>query len=134
MKKTNHLDLLKTAKAVETSSAKGGAEIISVSITNNVNGKRITLSKTLYSCLGQPETLQFAINSDAKVLIIGENLPNTNKSYSVSNKTRGIVYNASLVEFVTREFELDFSEVTSMTFRDVILEKVDDVNVAFVQF
>jgi len=134
MDKSKYLTMLKTAKAVETSSAKGGAEVISVSITNNVNGKRITLSKTLYSCLGQPETLQFAVNSNEKILIIGENLPNTNKSYNVSNKTRGIVYNASLVEFVTREFELDFSEVTSMTFRDVILEKVDDINIAFVQF
>ena len=122
MEKSKYLTMLKTATAVKTNSKKGGTEVISVSITNHVNGKRLTLSKALYSCLGQPKTLQFAVNSNENVLIIGEKLMDEEVSYRVSNKTRGIVYNASLVEFVTEEFNLDFSEVSSMTFRNITLD------------
>lgn len=127
-------EILKNAKGIENENVKGGKNVISFSVTNNQNGKRVTLSQGLYKCLGCPEELKFSVNEEAKVVVCSEDLPNITKSFKVSGKSKGIIYNAALVESITSAMNIDFSGCTSTTFRDIEFEKIDDINVAFIQF
>ena len=128
------LNKIKKSKAIEVETTAGGKNVISLSLTNNDNGKRVTLSPGLYKCLGCPKSLQFAINEDDKELFIAEKLFDDGKTYMVSGKGKGILYNAALVELITKTMDVDFSSCTSKTFRDIEIEKIDDVNVACVKF
>lgn len=128
-------EVLKNATEVTAfSNTRGGSNVNSFSLTNNTNGKRGTFSPNLFQNLGEPDKLMFLISKEDKVIIVGSKLPNCKNTYHVSNKGRGIVYNASLVEQITKELDLDFSKCTSITTRKITIEKFDDVNIAFVQF
>ncbi len=130
----NKQEILRKAKALETENLQGGKNIISFSVTNNENGKRVTLSQGLYKCLGCPDKLKFGVSEEDRVVICSSDLPEATQSYNVSGKSKGIIYSSSLVKSITDAMDIDFTSCTSKTFRNVELEKINDVNVAFIQF
>ena len=126
-------EILANAEAINVSSKKGGKSIKSVSLVFCDNGKRLTLSKSLFEALGKPEFIKLAADVGNGFLIIAPDTDEAGNKYSVSNKGKGIVYNAALVKYITVIFDLDFSERTSMSFDNVKVKSINGIMTAFVK-
>ncbi len=126
-------EILANAKAINVSNKKGGKSTHSISLVLCENGKRLTMSKSLYEELGNPDLINLADDVEHGYLIIAESIEGADNNYSVSNKGKGIVYNAALVEYIANAFELDFSERTSMSFCNVKIKKIKDTMTAFIK-
>ena len=53
-------------------------------------------------------------------------------SYRFSNSKDHIVYNAALVQFLAETFDLDYTQRTSISFRDIEFSNIEDINVAII--
>jgi hypothetical protein len=74
--------------------------------------------------LGSPKKLQFVADDD--YLIIGPKIPYSTESVRFSSGTGvNIIYDAGFVHYLSSQFNLDFSERTSMAFKDVELDTQD---------
>ena len=105
---------LQTARAV---TGKSGTLGISV-VNTERNGKRVKLTMALFDALGSPKSLQFVCDGDN--LIIGPKIPHCTVSVKFSSGTgANIIYDAGFVQYLTKQFNLDFSARTSIAFRDV---------------
>ena len=105
------------SKSRSTSRVSLDSGILSV-INSKENGKRITLSKELLEKLNNPEQLQFAFANDA--IAIGEELLDSETYFYVKTSgKKGIVYASGLVNEITKEFSLDFSDRVCITFYEV---------------
>lgn len=118
------------------SSSKGLERVVAregvMSIVNAKTGKRVVLSKDLLDKIQVNEKVQFSFNDG--VLAIGNNLPNNDNFFSVKpGKSKGNIYSAGLVEEITEQYSLDFSNRTSMTFDDVEYIEDTDLRVAIVK-
>lgn len=119
-------DVLKTAKVVNLSNSKGGNSVKSFSIVNSNNGKRVAFSLSLLEELSSPKTLEFATDTKNRKLYVAENLGGNFKSQEIKYGGKGIIYNSTLVEEITKAFELDFSNKTSVSFRDIDVDEDED--------
>lgn len=98
---------------IRATSNKGGFSVVKAQ-----TGNRATIAKQGYEHLGKPCTLQFAFSDTS--IIIGANLPNNDNDFNVKDSNgKAIVYSTPLVTEIAEEFELDFSNRTSMTFSDI---------------
>ncbi|MCM3625640.1 hypothetical protein M4D70_26085 [Brevibacillus borstelensis] len=130
-----HEETTKTDKPVETeeeetclsdfspSSSNGashrtaGAGVISI-IKTTKNGNRITLASEVNQEIGEPERVQIAFTE--REIAIAEELPNNDNYFMVKKqKSKGVIYSASLVKEITERFGLDFSDKVSITFHKV---------------
>ena len=113
-----------TEKDFVSAGRKGGSGGSSLNVVNSPNnGKRVKLSNTLHETLGSPTALQVA--HDGSNLIIGAKIPGAKKSFKFSpGKGTTIIYNSSLVLWLTRVFNLDFvtDDRVSRSFSDVTFE------------
>lgn len=108
--------------------SKGGFGVI-----NAPTGKRVTLTKKIYSKLKEPEAVQVAL-LDEEVLI-GEVIPNCKESHLVRQTSNGggvCIYCAGLVKAITEKYQLDFSDCSSMTFSDIEYCRQDGKRIAVV--
>ncbi|MCT4508654.1 MAG: hypothetical protein N4A48_07815, partial [Tepidibacter sp.] len=113
------------AKSVSVSKDITDAGVISI-INSKSNGKRISLSKELMDKLDNPSRVQFAFSENS--IAIGVGFLDEVPDYKINeSKTKGLIYASKLVEEITEEFELDFSDRTSITFHDV--EYIDEENI-----
>ena len=126
-------ELLSKAVGVEVTSKRGGRAEKSVSLVLCDNGKRLTMSASLFEALGQPEKVKCAVIADRRYLIIAHDIKSVDTTYNVSNKGKGIIYNSELVRTIADTFSLDFSNKTSMSFNNVKIENIDGVATAFVK-
>lgn len=123
MEKTAEINeeyLLSEFSPVETSSS-SRSDGCTISIVNtSENGKRIKLSKMFMKILGAPETLQFKVSNDGTRIVMAEKIPGVKGHYKVSKSN---VYCGPLVDELTKQFNLDFSNRTSISFpEDQILD------------
>ena len=89
---------------------------LSFSVVNTeCNGKRIRISPKLIKALGTPEYIEILGNEAGTGIYI---LPC--KTGMKLNKG-GTLYNSSLVQNLTEEFKLDFSEHTSCTYNNITI-------------
>ncbi|AOT72806.1 hypothetical protein [Geosporobacter ferrireducens] len=95
----------------------GSAGIMSI-INSLKNGKRLSFCRDLMLKLKLPERVQIGTNSNS--IIIGVKLPFKCNDFKIS-KTGGksIIYSGPLVMEITKKFNLDYSNRTSITFHDV---------------
>ena len=106
----------------------------SVSIVNNTNGKRLTISKSLARELSiTGEIYILPIVEKGVILISGVKFSPAAQSCSVRGTDKKICYNADLVKKLSDNFNLDFSEVTSKSFNDITVEKFEECYVATVK-
>ena len=99
----------------------------SVSMVNNRNGKRFTLSKALHEFLGSPKRLQFV--ADGKYLYIGATIPHSTEFVTFSKGVgTTIIYDAGFVEYISRTFDLDYSNRTSISFSEIKIETHEHEN------
>ncbi len=96
-----------------------------ISVVHHKNGKRVVLTPALYKELGSPEKVQFSIVADEQVLLIGKEL-GMSKSYPVSTNNKPTIYKASVTAQIADVFQLDFTEKSSMTFSDVVVDSLDE--------
>ena len=125
-------DVLSNAKLVSSRSitrtiGKAGA----ISIVNAKTGNRITIAKECYSAIGNPPKVQFALSDNN--LIVGEKVLDNNNDFNVKeNSGKAIIYSSALVKEITENFNLDFSNKTSLTFSDVQYSNTDGVEIMIV--
>lgn len=126
-------DVLSNAKKVSSMNVirtigKAGA----ISIVNADTGKRITIAKECYSAIGNPSKIQFALNENS--FIIGEKVLEDNNDFNVKvSNGKAIIYSSALVKEITENFNLDFSNKTSLTFSDVQYSNTDGVEIMIVK-
>lgn len=91
-----------------------------LSIVNASCGHRVTLSSGTYKQLGHPKKVQVLFKEEE--LVIGCKLNKKNEKYTVRSNgkkaIKGHIYNKHLVNEITDEYELDFTDRTSITFED----------------
>ena len=105
----------------------------SVSIVNNINGKRVTLSKALSANLSLSTSAHFLpIEETGLLLISSAPIGNKSSCCSLSGADKKICYNASLVKMLTDMFELDFSDKTSCSFSEITIDNSTSNTVAIV--
>lgn len=126
-------EIMAKAVGIEVTSKRGGRAEKSVSIVLCDNGKRLTMSASLFEALGQPDEVKCAVIESKRYLIIARDIKSVDTTYNVSNKGKGIIYNAELVRTVAETFSLDFSNRTSMSFNNVKLKEVDGVMTALIK-
>lgn len=126
-------DVLSNAKSVSSRSitrtiGKAGA----ISIVNAKTGNRLTIAKECYSAIGNPSKVQFALTDDN--LIVGEKVLENNNDFNVKeSRGKAIIYSSALVKEITENFNLDFSNRTSLTFSDVQYSNADDVQIMIIK-
>ncbi len=108
---------------------------ISFGVVNNVNGKRLTLSKALAAALGLEDAMEILPHHDENFLFVGKKLP-VDKAFrgKLSGADKKICYSAELVERVTTAFNLDFSGKTSMSVSTIEFTEIEGTPVAVVHF
>lgn len=108
--------------------SKGGFGII-----NTSKVKRITLTKKIYSKLKEPEAVQVALLDE--IVLIGEEIPNCKESHLLRQTSNGggvCIYCAELVKAITKKYQLDFSDCSSITFSDIEYCRQDGKRIAVV--
>lgn len=126
-------DVLSNAKSVVSknivrSIGRAGA----ISIINAKTGNRVTIAKECYSAIGNPAKLQFALTDNN--LIVGEKVLEDNNDFNVKvSNGKAIIYSSALVKEITENFNLDFSNKTSLTFSDVQYSTTDGVEIMIVK-
>jgi hypothetical protein len=138
VKKINFSDALAKAAADErnhsfVSTTTSGP--VSFGVVNNINGKRLTLSKALAAALGLEDAMEILPSHDENFLFVGKKLP-VDKAFpgKLSGADKKICYSAELVERVTTAFNLDFSDKTSMSVNTIEFTEIDGNPVAVVHF
>lgn len=107
----------------------------SVSIVNNVNGKRVTLSKALAEHLELSDSVSVMPSAKSRKLVLGKALPFPGASkVNLSGTGKKIAYNADLVQIITKAYNLDFTSCTSRSFSDITFDVHEGVPIAFVNF
>ena len=107
----------------------------SVSIVNNVNGKRITISKSIADHLELSDFVMVKPSVEKRKLVLGRALPFPGSSkVNLSGSGKKIAYNSELVQVLTKAFDLDFTKCTSRSFSDVTFDVLEGVPVAIVDF
>lgn len=110
-----------------------GASKYSVSIVNNVNGKRVTISKALSFDLSLDNSAYFLpIEETGQLLISATPIGDKSSCCSLSGTDKKTCYNASLVKMLSDAFKLDFSNKTSMAFTDIYIDNSTNSLVAVV--
>jgi hypothetical protein len=107
-----------TADELQVAAAKSRGPM-GISVVNTAkNGTRVSLTKALFEGLGSPKELQLVTDGDS--LYIGDKIPHCTQSVPFS-KGSGVnkIYNRGLVNYLTQRFKLDFTDCTSLSFRDV---------------
>lgn len=134
MNKYNLSDLI--AKANNNSKStmvSTGASKYSLSIVNNINGKRVTISKALSSDLSLNSSAYFLpVEETGQLLISSVPIGDRSSCCSLSGADKKICYNASLVKMLTDAFKLDFSDKTSCSFGDITIDNSSNSPVAIV--
>ena len=106
-----------------------------VSIVNNVNGKRFTISKSIADHLELSDFVIAKPTVEKRKLVLGRALPFPGSSkVNLSGSGKKIGYNSEFVQMLTKVFNLDFTKRTSRSFSDITFEMLDDVPVAIVSF
>ena len=110
-----------------------GASKYSVSIVNNTNGKRVSISKALSYDLSLNRSAYFLpVEETGQLLISASPIGDKSSSSSLSGAEKKISYNASLVKMLTEAFKLDFTAKTSCSFADIYVDTSSDSPVAVV--
>ena len=100
-----------------------GPSKYSISIVNNINGKRVAISKALSIDLLLDGTAYFLpVEETGQLLISASPIGDKSSSSSLSGAEKKISYNASLVKMLTEAFKLDFSDKTSCSFSDITID------------
>ena len=104
-------------------------------VKSGQNGKRLSFSKSLVEDLDVSDTIYAKLSVEDRKLVIGKELPFPKPTkLELKGVGKKISYNAGFVELLTSLFDLDFSDKSSMTMYDIVLDSIDGVPVAVISF
>lgn len=127
--KTTGLRVRNSKSKSKTRAAKSPAGVCTV-VNSEKNGKRVTISKELSDELGNIETVEIGFTENG--IVVGNKLPENGTEFRFKKSgNKGVIYSSSLVDEVTEEFKLDFSNRVSITFVDAEEIEVDGEHKAF---
>ena len=129
----NELIKLANDSSVNYSVSSVGASRISFGLVNNVNGKRITISKALSQKLHLDDTAYISLVPEQNALLVSAT-PVTEKSCKclLRGADKKTSYSAQVISTITTVFNLDFTQKTSLSFSDIELDVVNDIDVAVI--
>ncbi|MBU5353191.1 hypothetical protein KQI74_12905 [Paenibacillus barcinonensis] len=103
-----------------------------LSVVNHKNGTRIAVDGQVIEVIGASERIQVALND--KGIAIGEGFADEYNYFPLKKAAnKAIIYSSPLVKEITEAFNLDFSNVSSISFHDVEYLKVGSHTVAFIK-
>ena len=109
-----------------------GAYSLNIVCAKN-NRKSITLTKKLAEQLQLTSDVYVTVYaSDGCIVLSGSEITKDSALYSFSNNKDHIIYNAALVYFLADTFGLDYTERTSMAFRDIQFDTIQGIAAAIV--
>lgn len=113
-------------------SSRGGAYSVNI-VCAKGNRKSLTLSKKLAEKLALPENVFVTVyDTEGYIALSPAAIDPDSVAYKFSNATDYIVYNAALVQFLAETFNLDYTQRTSISFRDIEFATSGDTPVAIV--
>ena len=100
----------------------GGSGKPSISLVYTArNGKRLSVSNTLFNLLGKPAELAIALTENE--LALGGDLPMQAQKYAFSpDKHSNIIYRSEVVAGIVAHFGLDFTGKSSMAFTNIRMD------------
>ena len=130
----NMVNDLTTKKAIaipaSVQTQRGGQYSVNIVCAKN-NRKSIKLTKKLADKLGLKESVFVTVYRDDVIITLSSVAINEYSSeFSFSNANDFIVYNAPLVYFLAETFKLNYEGVTSMAFRKIEFNYVENNIVA----
>ena len=97
------------------------------------NRKSITLHKTIAEKLALDSNVYVTVyDTEGCIVLSPVAIDQNSVAYRFSNTISFIIYNAALVQFLAEIFELDYTQKTSISFRDIEFSDIDDIPVAIV--
>ena len=115
---------------IKTTSSKS-----SISIVNNVNGKRLTISKALAEDLGVDDVAYAMPSAADRKLVLGKTLPFPSAvKLPLHGEGKKTAYVANLVEVLVKMYNLDYTDCTSQSFDSIEFDELEGVPVAIVNF
>ena len=103
-----------------------------LSIVNSKNGKRLAISQEVVDTCGLGDEICIFFGDDS--LVISNKTPDCTVTFFT--KTSGqklLVYSAGLVEEISQKYQLDFTDVSCITFWDVEYFETENIVVAVVK-
>ena len=134
MKNFNLSDLIAKAQNNTRSFViNSGSSKYSVSIVNNINGKRVTICKSLSLALSLDSTAYFLpVEETGQLLISASPIGQFSSKIELKGKDKKIAYSANLANTLTSSFKLNFTERTSCSFSDISLDMSSGAIVAII--
>lgn len=109
---------LVSSKAIQKSKSSGSSGVLTV--VNATVSTRVGISVDAYNAIGKPKNISVAFNPALKVVLIGEKLPIDGNSFTVRRGAEGTakptIYAKQLVDEMLDFFDLDFTDITSISF------------------
>ena len=97
------------------------------------NRKSITLHKTIAEKLALDSNVYVTVyDTEGCIVLSPVAIDQNSVAYRFSNTISFIIYNAALVQFLAEIFELDYTQRTSISFRDIEFSDIGDTPVAIV--
>lgn len=132
----NKVDSLTDKKATRipatAQASRGRACSLNIVCAKN-NRKSITLHKTIAEKLALDSNVYVTVyNTEGCIVLSPVAIDQNSVAYKFSNTISFIIYNAALVQFLAEIFELDYTQRTSISFRDIEFTTIGDTPVAIV--
>ena len=97
------------------------------------NRKSITLHKTIAEKLALDSNVYVTVyDTEGCIVLSPVAIDQNSVAYRFSNTISFIIYNAALVQFLAEIFELDYTQKTSISFRDIEFSDIGGTPVAIV--
>lgn len=122
-------------KAIAHNNTKISRNKSAISVVCHRNSHRVILSKDLLKQIGNPKTVQVAISSDSILIAkdIGLSLNDEELELSYTLKGDGnIIYSTELVDDITSNYNLDFTNTSSITFTKYKIGILNGIQVAII--
>lgn len=101
-----------------TTNSRGG--LCFTIVNTEINGKRLTLSAGLIESIGNPKFVDIFHEAESNEIDI---VPSEN---GMPIRKGGAIYSAKLIEKLTNELYLDFSNQTSYSYHEITIRHEDD--------
>lgn len=117
---------------VTAQTSRGGAYSLNI-VCAKGNRKSMSLSKKLAEKLALTSNVFVTVyDTEGHIALSNMAIDPDSAAYKFSNATDYIVYNAALVQFLAETFNLDYTQRTSISFRDIEFATSGDTPVAIV--
>ena len=132
-KKTTNKHLFESLMQAQLPSIKTTSGKSTISIVNNVNGRRLTISKALAEDLGVDDVAYAMPSAADRKLVLGKTLPFPKAvKLLLHGKGKKNAYNANFVEVLVKMYNLDYTDCTSRSFDSIEFDELEGVPVAIV--